>query len=70
MNLDVGLKPSEKRKAIASRLLELTGQAKLGKGEAVRSRAERNKAPQRIRMGMERKIKEKAAKKLIEVNIY
>ncbi|OBZ71798.1 hypothetical protein A0H81_08291 [Grifola frondosa] len=63
---DLDLKPAQRRKALAGRVLEASGKAKLGKGEnAVRS-AERNRAAQHVREGILEKQKERNRKELEE----
>ncbi|GJE84692.1 hypothetical protein PsYK624_007680 [Phanerochaete sordida] len=63
---DLNLTPAQRRKALAGRVLEAAGKAKLGKGEnAVRSK-ERNKAAKHVRDGMVAKQKERREKTLEE----
>ncbi|KAI0347068.1 hypothetical protein BDW22DRAFT_1351415 [Trametopsis cervina] len=63
---DLGLTPAQRRKALAGRVLEAAGKAKLGKGEtAVRSK-ERNTAAKHVRDGLVSKQKERNAKALEE----
>src|SRR5882762_7039230 len=55
LNPDVNVTPAQRKKALAGRVLELAGQAKLGQGEkAVRSK-ERNHAAKRVREGIANK---------------
>lgn len=65
---DLELSPAEKKKALAGRVLELSAAAKLGKGEASVRKEERNKAAKRVRLGLERKLKERNEKALEEVS--
>ncbi|KZO93260.1 hypothetical protein CALVIDRAFT_486216 [Calocera viscosa TUFC12733] len=60
------LKPSQKRKAMAGRVLEAAGKVKLGVGEIDVRKDERNKAAKRIREGILKKEKERARKDLEE----
>ncbi|KZT62401.1 hypothetical protein CALCODRAFT_490234 [Calocera cornea HHB12733] len=60
------LKPSQKRKAMAGRVLEAAGKVKLGVGENDVRKEERNKAAKRIREGINRKEKERAHRDLEE----
>ena len=67
LNSDLSLAPAERRKALAGRVLEVAGRAKLGKGEiAVRSK-ECNKNAKRVRDGLLAKQKERSQKGLEEV---
>ncbi|KAI0079683.1 hypothetical protein K474DRAFT_1658771 [Panus rudis PR-1116 ss-1] len=63
-NLD--LTPAQRRKALAGRVLEATGQVKLGKGESVVRSSEHNKAAKHIRDGILNKQKERSHKALEE----
>ncbi|PSR73597.1 hypothetical protein PHLCEN_2v10516 [Hermanssonia centrifuga] len=63
---DLNLTPAQRRKALAGRVLEAAGKAKLGKGEhAVRSK-ERNKAAKHVRDGLLAKQSERTKKELEE----
>ncbi|KAJ7937133.1 hypothetical protein B0H13DRAFT_1944365 [Mycena leptocephala] len=66
LNADLNLTPAHRRKALAGRVLELTGQAKLGKGEKSVRDGERNKAAKRVREGMLEKQKERHKQKVEE----
>ncbi|KAJ7744526.1 hypothetical protein DFH07DRAFT_978443 [Mycena maculata] len=66
LNADLNLTPAHRRKALAGRILELTGQAKLGKGERSVREGERNKAAKRVREGMLEKQKERQKQQLEE----
>lgn len=59
--------PAQRRKALAGRVLEAAGQAKLGKGESAVRAKERNKAAKHVRDGLNAKQKERAQKQLEEV---
>lgn len=58
--------PAQRRKALAGRVLELSGAAKLGKGEKSIRENERNKALKRVREGLIDKQKERARQELEE----
>ncbi|KAJ7499003.1 hypothetical protein FB451DRAFT_1117853 [Mycena latifolia] len=66
LNTELDLTPAQRRKALAGRVLELTGQAKLGKGEKSVREGERNKAAKRIREGMLEKQKHRQKQQLEE----
>jgi len=57
-----------RKKALAGRVLELTGEAKLGKGEKSVRNAEKNKAAKRVREGLSHKQKVRGKKELEEVS--
>lgn len=57
-----------RKKALAGRVLELTGEAKLGKGEKLVRNAEKNKAAKRVREGLSHKQKVRGKKELEEVS--
>lgn len=61
-NLDIT--PGHRRKALAGRVRELAGEARLGKGEKIGRHAERNKAGKRVREGLSLKQKEKEKQEL------
>jgi len=67
LTTELELTPSQRRKALAGRVLELTGEAKLGKGEKLVREAERNKASKRVRQGITNKQKERSKQELEEV---
>jgi len=67
LNQDLRLPPGQKLKALEGRILELTADAKLGKGERQVRDAERNKAAKRVREGIARKQKERKRQELEEV---
>ena len=67
MSTELELTPSQRRKALAGRVLELTGEAKLGKGEKSIREAEKNKASKRVREGIASKQKERSKQELEEV---
>ncbi|KIY46658.1 hypothetical protein FISHEDRAFT_46934, partial [Fistulina hepatica ATCC 64428] len=58
LNPDLDMTPAQRRKALAGRILELQGSAKLGKGEKTVRQAERNKASKRVHEGLMRKQKQ------------
>ncbi|KAJ7368211.1 hypothetical protein DFH08DRAFT_796221 [Mycena albidolilacea] len=66
LSADLDMTPAHRRKALAGRVLELTGQAKLGKGEKSVREGERNKAAKRVRDGMLDKLKERQTQQLEE----
>jgi hypothetical protein len=68
LNQDLKLPPAKKRKALEGRILELTADAKLGKGERQVRDSERNKAAKRVREGIARKQKERQKQELEEVS--
>ncbi|TCD71281.1 hypothetical protein EIP91_011052 [Steccherinum ochraceum] len=63
---DLDVKPAKRRKALAGRVIEVAGGAKLGKGESSVRTAERNKASKRVREGMLAKQAERNQKALGE----
>ncbi|EJD53822.1 hypothetical protein AURDEDRAFT_110563 [Auricularia subglabra TFB-10046 SS5] len=66
--LDAGDKktPSQKRKALEGRAMELAGTVKRGRGQRILKTTERGHAPRRIREGMEAKEADLNAKRLEE----
>ncbi|GLB33721.1 hypothetical protein LshimejAT787_0106050 [Lyophyllum shimeji] len=66
LNQDLDMTPAQRRKALAGRVLELSGAAKLGNGEKSVREKERNKASKRVREGLIDKQKERARKELEE----
>lgn len=66
-NPDLNLTPAQRKKALAGRIQELSGHAKLGKGEKSVRAKERNRASKHIRDGMAEKQAERRAKQLSEV---
>lgn len=68
LNSELELSPAERKKALAGRVLELSGKSKLGKGERAVREAERNKAAKRVREGLLDKKKEREKKQLEEVS--
>jgi len=66
LSTELELTPSQRRKALAGRVLELTGKAKLGKGEKLVREAEKNKASKRVREGITNKQKERSKQELEE----
>ena len=67
LNAELDLTPSQRRKALAGRVLEAAGQVKLGKGETVVRAKERNKAAKHVRDGLIAKQKQRNEKTLEEV---
>ena len=67
LNLELNLNHAQRGRALAGRVLELAGEAKLGKGESSFRQEQRNKAAKRIRDGLIRKQKEQEQKTLEEV---
>ncbi|KAH0840024.1 hypothetical protein J3R83DRAFT_987 [Lanmaoa asiatica] len=63
---ELDLDHAQRRKALAGRVLELAGEAKLGKGESVFRQDQRNKATRRIRDGLIRKQREQEQRTLEE----
>ncbi|KAH9482920.1 hypothetical protein JR316_0005020 [Psilocybe cubensis] len=66
LNPDLNLPSAKRRKALAGRVLELTGEAKLGKGERAVRNAEKTKASKRVREGLTNKQKERSLQELEE----
>ena len=62
--------PAKRKKALAGRVLEAAGKAKLGKGEAAVRQAERNRAAKHVRDGLQEKQKERQQKELEEVSCF
>jgi len=69
LNPELNLTPAKRRKALAGRILELTGEAKLGKGEKSVREAEKLKAAKRVREGLSQKQKERHEQELEEVSL-
>lgn len=69
LNPELDLNHAQKGRALAGRVLELAGEAKLGKGENVFRQEQRNKAAKRIRDGLIRKQREQEQETLEEVLI-
>jgi hypothetical protein len=70
LSTELDLTPSERRKALAGRVLELAGKAKLGRGEKLVREAEKNRASKRVREGITSKQKERGKQELEEVTLY
>ncbi|KIK65352.1 hypothetical protein GYMLUDRAFT_38800 [Collybiopsis luxurians FD-317 M1] len=66
LNPELDLTPAQRRKALSGRVLELTGEAKLGRGERSVRGAEHNKASKRVREGLMQKQKERRVVQLEE----
>ncbi|PCH41183.1 hypothetical protein WOLCODRAFT_100005 [Wolfiporia cocos MD-104 SS10] len=69
LNPELDLTPAQRRKALAGRVLEAAGKAKLGEGERAVRTAERNKAAKRMREGLIAKQKQRDAEKLEEAKL-
>lgn len=67
LSTELDLTPAQRRKALAGRVLELTGQAKLGKGERIVRDTEKKKASKQVREGLASKQKERNQQELDEV---
>ena len=67
LDQDLKLPPGKKRKVLEGRILELTADAKLGRGERQVRDVERNKAAKHVREGIARKQKERQKQELEEV---
>ncbi|KAG5343058.1 hypothetical protein C0989_000048 [Termitomyces sp. Mn162] len=63
---DLDMTPAQRRKALAGRVLEVTGAARLGKGETSVRDMDRNKASKRVRDGLKEKQKHRARQRLEE----
>ncbi|KAF8138572.1 hypothetical protein EV363DRAFT_1153780 [Boletus edulis] len=66
LNPDLDLNHAQRGRALAGRVLELAGAAKLGKGEGVFRQQQRNKAAKHVRDGLSRKEREQDKKALDE----
>ncbi|KAJ3559839.1 hypothetical protein NM688_g91 [Phlebia brevispora] len=66
LNTELDLTPAQRRKALAGRVMEIAGGAKLGKGESAVRAKEHNKNTKRIREGLLAKQKERRQKELEE----
>lgn len=60
---------ANRRKALAGRILELSGDARLGKGHKAVIEKERNKAAKRVRDGLIEKRRARATQELEEVGV-
>lgn len=69
LSTELELTPSQRRKALAGRVLELTGKAKLGRGEKLVRDVEKNRASKRVREGITNKQKERSKQELEEVTL-
>ncbi|KAG5650211.1 hypothetical protein H0H81_000300 [Sphagnurus paluster] len=67
LNPDLEMAPAKRRKALAGRVLEISGTVKLGKGEKSVREKERNKASKSVREGLIGKEKQRARQELEEV---
>ncbi|KAL5508145.1 hypothetical protein ACEPAH_5763 [Sanghuangporus vaninii] len=66
LNHELDLTPAQRRKALDGRVMEIAGNAKLGKGESKVRQEERKKAAKKVRMGLERKVEERRRKAVEE----
>ncbi|THV08642.1 hypothetical protein K435DRAFT_772087 [Dendrothele bispora CBS 962.96] len=66
LNPELDLTPAQRRKALSGRIMELTGDARLGRGEKSVKEAERNKHSKRVREGLVAKEKERQKARLEE----
>ncbi|OCB87501.1 hypothetical protein A7U60_g5406 [Sanghuangporus baumii] len=66
LNHELDLTPAQRRKALDGRVMEIAGNAKLGKGESIVRQEERKKAAKKVRMGLERKVDERRRKAVEE----
>ncbi|KAI0035668.1 component of IIS longevity pathway SMK-1-domain-containing protein [Vararia minispora EC-137] len=66
LNPELNLSSAHRKKALAGRVLELAGGAKLGSGEKMVRSKERDKAAKRVREGIEEKQTERRVKQLEE----
>lgn len=62
------LTPAQRKKALAGRVAELAGGARLGKGEKSVRKAERNQNSKSVRMGLVSKEKQRSEARLDEVS--
>lgn len=69
LNPDLNLTSAQRKKALAGRVLEVAGTAKLGKGEKAVIEAERRKAGKSVREGLASKQKEREKHRLEEVGL-
>jgi hypothetical protein len=67
---DLSMTGAQRRKALAGRVLELSGSASLGRGESVVRGAERNKAAKRVRIGIHEKQKGRVRQQLEQVGSF
>ena len=67
---DLSLTGNQRRKALAGRILEVSGGARLGKGEVVVRATERDSAAPRVRIGMLQKQKERGRQQLEQVRRF
>jgi len=70
LSTELNLTPAQRKKALAGRILELTGESKLGKGEKSVRQAEKQKASKSVREGLARKQKEVEKLKVEEVTLF
>jgi hypothetical protein len=70
LNPELNLTSAQRKKALAGRILELAGDAKLGAGEKAVRNKERNKAAKRVREGIDDKQVERRKMQLEEVRAF
>jgi hypothetical protein len=70
LNPELNMSPAQRRKALAGRVLELSGVERLGKGERAVREKERNKAAKHIREGIAEKQKARGKQQLEEVSYF
>lgn len=64
---ELNMTGAQRRRALEGRALELAEKTKIGKGESLVRKAERNKGAKRVRLGIESKQKARMKQKLEEV---
>ena len=67
---ELNLTGAQRRKALDGRVLELAEKTRIGKGESLVRKVERNKAAKRVRIGIEAKQKARMKQKLEEVSHF
>ena len=67
LNPELGLTSAQRKKALEGRIMELSGNSKLGQGEKTVRAQERDKASKRVREGMLEKQKQRREKLVQEV---
>ncbi|EIW82388.1 hypothetical protein CONPUDRAFT_54453, partial [Coniophora puteana RWD-64-598 SS2] len=65
-NPELSLTHSQREKALAGRVKEVSGKSKLGKGESSTRQEEHNQASQKVRAGLQRKMAERDHNKVEE----
>jgi hypothetical protein len=69
LNPELSISPAQRRKALAGRILELSGDAKLGKGKKRVLEQERNSAAKCVREGLIERQKVREKQELEEVSL-